>query len=356
MRRNSNKKNNIISMFLVGLLVITVGYALISTQLNINGGVNLKGNKWDVHFENVQIKEGSIVADLAPTSNNTTTTEIPYTITLTEPGEFYEFTVDIVNKGTLDAMIDDVAIDLYASDGTTKISIPNYLKTKVTYADESEIQKKHLLKVNEFETIGIRVEFREDIENSDLPSDSDKSFRFIATLSYTQADDSAVERPKVIGCPNCVFLYTLNGLEYGPNGTILNENQYNKDYKKVIERSGKSYFFGAILDNKRIDRAFVCKATDRKVFCLEGALNNESGGNAAKRNQVIASNNSIATNEISSEYPCYEISQDSYQCYDGDVPNVMFDPYVNVSINESDGSEDRCYLTEYTEMICYEGE
>ena len=37
--------------------------------------------EWDVHFENVQVTEGSVNASVVPTTNNVDTTEMTYTIT-----------------------------------------------------------------------------------------------------------------------------------------------------------------------------------------------------------------------------------------------------------------------------------
>ena len=47
--------------------------------------------------------------------------------------------------------------------------LPPYLDYSITYSDDSPILAKHELKANTFETYKVRVEFKKDIEESDLP-------------------------------------------------------------------------------------------------------------------------------------------------------------------------------------------
>lgn len=58
-----------------------------------------------MHFENITVQDGSIEATIAEDK-----TTINYEMELLEPGDFYIFTVDMVNSGSIDAMIDEVLI------------------------------------------------------------------------------------------------------------------------------------------------------------------------------------------------------------------------------------------------------
>lgn len=181
------KKKNYLSLILIMTLFITIGFAALRTNLQINGTANFKGNSWDIHFENIQIKEGSVTATTVPTSNNTTTTEITYEIDLEQPGDFYEFTVDVVNKGSIDAMVETTPT-LTLSDPT----LNNVVLSSITYVDGTAINQYDLLSENSSITYKVRVEYKKDIQNSDLV-DTDKTITVTIASPYIQADSNAVE-------------------------------------------------------------------------------------------------------------------------------------------------------------------
>ena len=140
-----NKKKNIKLLSLALLLLLGIGFAALAANLKINGTVNIDSASWDVHFENVSITEGSVEANPAPTTNNTDTTEMTYAINFEKPGDFFEFTTDIVNAGTIDAMVNLMTNKIYDSTGTTEKTLPNYLTSSVTYSNGVEIKINQLL-------------------------------------------------------------------------------------------------------------------------------------------------------------------------------------------------------------------
>ena len=194
-----NRKNNIKLLALTLILLLGIGFAALAANLKIDGTLNVSRTSWDVHFENVNITTGSVTANPAPTSDNTTTTEMAYTINFTKPGDFFEFTTDIVNDGTIDAMVDVVSNNAYATAAsTTPISLPSYLTSTVTYADGVPIAQNQELLHDTSEKIKVRVEFKKDINVSDLPSSGDTSIVFKFIGDYKQADENAVPKPIVV--------------------------------------------------------------------------------------------------------------------------------------------------------------
>ena len=188
----NRRKNNRMLIFATLLLLISIGFAALAANLKIDGTVNVSKTSWDVHFENVQVTQGSVTATTVPTSDDTTTTEITYAVNFTKPGDFYEFTVDIVNDGTIDAMIDLVSNDLYESDGTTTKTLPAYLISTATYNDGTAIAKNQILKANTSEKIKVRIEFDPEVALTDLPSTSADSMIFKFKTNYKQADKNAM--------------------------------------------------------------------------------------------------------------------------------------------------------------------
>ena len=188
MKRNYN--NQILPIIVVLLLVISIAYAVLQTNLEINGTTKISSNTWNVHFTNVQISSGSVSigdGDSAASIDANNNLKVNFSVTLSVPGDFYEFTVDVVNEGSIDAMIGSINKVLKV-DNVIVEEIPDYLNYSVTYANGSEIEPNQLLASNTTKTIKVRLEFRSDID--ELPD--------AATIStsvepvYIQADDTAV--------------------------------------------------------------------------------------------------------------------------------------------------------------------
>ena len=104
---NKNKRKLDYMILIIMILVISIGYAIISTNLNILGSSQINAPTWDIHWENVSVKTGSVSAS-NPTIDTAKTT-VNYSVTLTIPGEYFEFTVDAVNAGTIDGMVSVVS-------------------------------------------------------------------------------------------------------------------------------------------------------------------------------------------------------------------------------------------------------
>ena len=154
---NSRKRQGLAFALIIGL---SVGFAYLSTSLNILGSTTVARTSWDVHFENVQVNEASVYAEEPQIDENETT--VSYNVHLDLPGDFYEFRVDAVNDGTIDAMIETFT--------STEISsrVAQYLSYSVTYSDGGEIKQNDILKAKTSTTYKVRVEFLKDIEASDL--------------------------------------------------------------------------------------------------------------------------------------------------------------------------------------------
>ena len=153
-----NKK----SFIFITILCMGIGFAFLTSNLTITGNTSVSGNKWSVYFTNVQVNEASVEASVVPTTNGTSTTSINYTVTLDKPGDFYEFTVDAVNDGTIDAMIENINMTNLDSD------VAKYLSYTATYLDGTTLTEKDVLEKNTLETYKIRVEYKKDVVASDL--------------------------------------------------------------------------------------------------------------------------------------------------------------------------------------------
>ena len=180
-----NRKNGvllIIPIVIVLLLCVSVGYAALQTTLTINGTAKINKTQWIIHFKNLQVTDGSYLNNGANSAviNSEDDTKVTYTITLKEPGDFYEFTVDAVNDGTISAKLDAIRETGLTSEEINSRKYVTYTVTGMpsvgSTLDVGEANKK---------TIKIRVEYPFDIQPEDLPT-SDFTFTKTIELDYVQ--------------------------------------------------------------------------------------------------------------------------------------------------------------------------
>ena len=196
-------KDNIKILLLILVLGLGIGYAYINSDLNINGTAQVNSANWDIHWANIQVASGSVSGTnvvTAPTISNSTT--VNYSVILNTPGDYYEFTIDAVNAGTIDAMIDTIDSKL---NGATITALPTYLKYSITYADGVALESNHQLLHNTIETYKIRIEYRTDIELNQLPA-TNQSLLLQFTVIYRQATEDVIE-------VNHLLKYTISSVE-----------------------------------------------------------------------------------------------------------------------------------------------
>ena len=186
----NNRKTLFIIFFIVIILVftLTIAYSVLSATLNIYGNAEVTAASWDIHFDNVKINSGSVEATTAPKIVDSKT--INFVVGLKEPGDYYKFTVDVVNEGTIDAMIDSI---VKMPELTVEQS--KYIRYEIEYIDGNLISSKQLLPKNGIRTISVLVAYRSDVSSIDIPTDGE-SLSLSFSMVYTQSDETGVEIPK----------------------------------------------------------------------------------------------------------------------------------------------------------------
>ena len=133
-----NKKNKKLLLLLLLLMAVTIGYALLSTTLKINGTAGIKKNTWNIHWDPTSYQQslGGGATATTPTYNSDNT-QINYGVTLELPGDYYEFTIDAVNEGTISGKIAEISHTVsYIEGGETKTTLPSYILYSIEYADQ----------------------------------------------------------------------------------------------------------------------------------------------------------------------------------------------------------------------------
>lgn len=154
MRKFRRKNKNSIIIILV--LFISIGFAYLSSVLNINSNITFMPQSFSVYFDNVVINENSSNLDEPTLSNEDKT--VSFQTTINEPSDFYEFTFDIVNDGTMDAAISEVL----KSGLTTEQE--QYLSYTARYYGDREIKVDDILHAGYKEKIIVRVEYKYDVD------------------------------------------------------------------------------------------------------------------------------------------------------------------------------------------------
>lgn len=260
MKNSKKRKVILMSLFLIMLLGISISYSLLISKLDIGGSGKISKNSWDIYFENINIKEGSVNGNI----DSITETGLKFDILLNKPGDYFVFSVDVVNGGSLDAMVENFKL----SDISNYASIINY---EVKYSDGDNIELKDKLTYGEVETLLIRVEYKRDINDSDLINeDLDLDFSF--EIEYVQDDGTGKNRKLLLGDvfgnnildgsslvlnkkleKGEVGIYNLNNVTFF-RGHELNNNVIidNTCYKVLTKSDGvvKLLYNGLAVDNK----------------------------------------------------------------------------------------------------------
>lgn len=179
MRVNRKILSIILCIVMISVFSLTIAYAALNAVLNISGNAEVSASTWDVYLLNVQVKSGSVNSD-TPVINGGNT--VSFSTTLNMPGDFFEFTVDVVNNGSIDAMIDSVT-----KSPTLSSSQAKYLNYIIEYQNSEAITTKQLVKKNSYVRLKVRLEYRSDLVSSDLPTSSE-TLNLSFTVNYTQSD------------------------------------------------------------------------------------------------------------------------------------------------------------------------
>ena len=187
MEKERRTKALVIVVLLVVIAGLTVAFAALSTTRNINGTAYLDAAKWGIRFENLSspTKIGSATTTGTAKIEETKAAEITdMNVSLSIPGDKIVYTVDLVNKGTINAKIDNIEKTVLTSEQQ------RYLTFKVTDKDGYEIKQGDILEKGETKKITITIEFIKDLTKEDLPKQT-STISLSYKLNFVQTDDKA---------------------------------------------------------------------------------------------------------------------------------------------------------------------
>ena len=313
-----DKKITTMLLLVVVILGLTVGYAILSTNLNINGSSTINNARWSIYFENVEEVDGSVTPTTEATINDTGNT-VTYAVTLAKPGDFYEFTVDVRNGGTIDGMIESVTSKLNNQPIT---NLPAYLEYYVTYSDGVEIVNNHLLTAGTSEKYRVHIGFKRDINASDLPGTA-TTYNLSFGINETQATSAAAARPYFVYSKSYVSI-GMNIVENAANLTLYGS------YDTFIN-AGNKIFGRYLVNNNVITEAYLGFVQNNKVYFIKAY---DADSNASN---ISVLQNAFGTSNC--EYgPTNEPTMMNYSCTIGNF-GVFTLPYGTVTAGDNNTDE-----------------
>jgi hypothetical protein len=214
-------------LLIILVLAISIGFAALATTLKIDGSALVKKSTWNIYWDNARVTQGSAsqdVPNIGKDQGDPDNTKITWTVNLSVPGEYYEFLVDAVNAGSVDAAITNIEGSVSANNDNTPSNLPGYIDYTVTYQDGTAVLLNDpLAKADSSttpatptkKTYKVRVEFLNTItpeEMAEIP-EGGFSYDFEYDVTYGQPVDMT---------PGAVALRTVDS-DTGEEESILNK-------------------------------------------------------------------------------------------------------------------------------------
>ena len=185
MEKKKNTQMFVIAILAVAVLTMSVGFAAFTQTLDISGNVSVASSSWNIQFDTSSYQESAGSVTVAADNRTISGTSMTYNVTLTKPGDFYEFTVNVKNTGTFDANLTGISMNSLTTEQA------KYLTYEITYNGTEYTTTTSSLSVALAKTSGVapvkvRVEYIQPDNPADLPS-SEVNVSLTASLTYNQA-------------------------------------------------------------------------------------------------------------------------------------------------------------------------
>ena len=197
MRKEGRIQNFVIALFGIAIVAMSIGFAAYATTLTIGGGSTGSGSAvtikkaWDVHYDSTATEATAETAAVASNGSITSisTTNVTFTATLNEPGDYYQFTLPVMNEGTMTAYLD--SINMTALTDAQKA----YLEFTIAYDGVTATNQNitgitgKSLASNGTKNMVVTVTFKQTTDQEALPT-TDSTVNLWAELLFEDTDNS----------------------------------------------------------------------------------------------------------------------------------------------------------------------
>ena len=205
----NDKNSSVIAVIALCLAVVglSVGFAALSTTLQINGSATVQTSSWDVHFNNLSevTKTGTATILTAPAIKTGSLHIGNFDVQLKQPNDSISYDFDIVNGGSYDAQITElVKAGVNGKEITLTGDEASKLNGKITYTlvyktvgtgltgttssltVGNAVSSGDVLKAGETVTCILKLTLG-DLSSSDLPSSNVTIGGLDISIIYSQA-------------------------------------------------------------------------------------------------------------------------------------------------------------------------
>lgn len=174
-------KKKILIYLLVFILIISIsiGYAVLTSSLNLLGSFSFVQNRFSVYLDELKILDSTI-----ENANYSIADDMSISLSgsFKKPGDYIDFSVYIINHGTLDATMESFEFTGIDS------AFSNYFECTLKYADGTSVNVGDYLQAGAARKFIIHLEYSYDIEDFIAIDNLNIGFN----LSYIQARPSDV--------------------------------------------------------------------------------------------------------------------------------------------------------------------
>ena len=166
---SSKRQRSIVLGSLIGIMILmAIGYAAFSSQLQINGTSNISSN-WDIRITNIESELIGATDVSEPTYDNTNGLYASFHTGLSKPGDYALYTITIENRGDIDATL-------------TGIEISDSNNPAIVFETSGTEEGDNLLQGAKDELI-VKVSYNENVTSDP----ENKISNITVTLTYEQA-------------------------------------------------------------------------------------------------------------------------------------------------------------------------
>lgn len=177
MENERKSKGIIIGVLCAVIVCMSIGFALLSSQLTITAGATIS-DTWNVQITKIEKKESStgVTESAAPSFTATTAN---FNVSLKEPGDYATYTITVANTGSINAVLKTIA----ENEGVGGSSAIKYTVTPAA----GSTQGSTLAKESGVHTFDVKVEYLSSATGENAPAaGANKSLT--VTLDYEQVD------------------------------------------------------------------------------------------------------------------------------------------------------------------------
>ena len=185
---NNKKRNIVIGVLCVVVLLMAVGYAAFQTVLNIKGTSNITSS-WNVKITNVTSKNivGTASNNGEPSWDNLSAT---FKTNLQAPGDSIEYDITVSNAGSLDAKLDEITLSdtnnpaiKFTASGMTKGDVITAGSTKILTVKVEYLSSVSEQPTNTTSTLTVDLDYSQ--ATGTAPSGESAADKLIATTVTT---------------------------------------------------------------------------------------------------------------------------------------------------------------------------